>query len=157
MLDKTEMQKLDSADQQEPRLESRVIPLESGRKVIVRSEGNEEFVEVASPEGQLELKVRLTEEGPVISLESVRLEMKAEESISLKSRKVQVHAENEVSLVSDGTLNIGSEKDMDIRSPEDVWVTGKMIYLNCDPAVVQNPDNTQGTSDGSQVVAEKGD
>ncbi len=107
----------------------RKIDLPSGRSISIRIDEEEE-IEVFSPDGRLELKIRLTEEGPTLSLESGKLDLKASENISLKAKKVEIKAEEYVSLESGGKLKIDSEKQMDIRSTENVKVVGKLIYLN---------------------------
>ncbi len=105
------------------------IKLPSGRSVSVKTNGEEEL-EIFSPNGKLELKIRLTEEGPTLSLESARLDLKASENISLQAKNVEIKAEEGASLESGGKLKIDSEKQMDIRSTENVKVVGKLIYLN---------------------------
>lgn len=105
------------------------IKLPSGRSVFVKINGEEEL-EIFSPDGKLELKIRLTEDGPTLSLESVRLDLKASENISLQAKNVEIKGKESASLESEGKLKVDSEKQMDIRSTENVKVVGKLIYLN---------------------------
>ena len=105
------------------------INLPSGRSISVKINGEEEL-EVFSPDGKLELKVRLTKDGPTLSLECGSLNLKASENISLRAKKVEIKADEDASLESGGKLKIDSEKQMDIRSTENVKVVGKLIYLN---------------------------
>jgi hypothetical protein len=109
--------------------ENKEIKLPSGRSVSVKINGEEEL-EVFSPDGKLELKIRLTEDGPTLSLESVRLDLKASENISLQAKNVEIKGKESASLESEGKLKVDSEKQMDIRSTENVKVVGKLIYLN---------------------------
>lgn len=105
------------------------IKLPSGRSVSVKINGEEEL-EIFSPDGKLELKIRFTEDGPSLSLESTRLDLKASENISLQAKNIEIKGKESTSLESEGELKIDSEKQMDIRSTENVKVVGKLIYLN---------------------------
>jgi hypothetical protein len=109
--------------------EDKKINLPSGRSISVKINSEEEL-EIFSPDGKIELKIRFTEEGPTLSLECGRLDLKATENISLKAKKVEIRADEETLLESGGKLKIDSEKQMDIRSTENVKVVGKLIYLN---------------------------
>ncbi len=109
--------------------EDKEIKLPSGRSISVKING-EEQLEIFSPDGKLELKIRLTEDGPTLSLESARLDLKASENISLQAKQVKIKAEESASLESGGKLKIDSEEQMDIRSTENIKVVGKLIYLN---------------------------
>ena len=103
---------------------------DSGRTIALYPDGDEEYLEVIEPSGQLSLKVRLTEDGPVMVLEGVRLELKSAESINLTAKQIVINAEEAASVESKGSLKIGSSDDMKIHSEEDVIVTGKILHLN---------------------------
>ncbi len=103
---------------------------DSGRTIALYPDGEEEYLEVIEPSGQLSLKVRLTEDGPVMVLEGARLELKSAKSINLTAKQIAITAEEEASVESKGSLKIGSSEDMEIHSEEDVRVTGKIIHLN---------------------------
>ena len=111
------------------RRDNKEIKLSSGRLVSVKINGEEEL-EIFSPDGKLELKIRLTEAGPNLVLESVSLDLKASNSISLRSKKVEIKADEETILESAGKLKIDSEKEINIRSTQNVRMVGKLIYLN---------------------------
>ncbi len=106
------------------------VRLDSGRQVQFQSEGTDDLVEIRGVEGEMLLKVRLTEEGPVLSLSGAKLEMTSTESISLDAKKIHIRAEEQAVLESKGNLDLASSKDLEIRSEEDVKVTGKMLHLN---------------------------
>lgn len=103
---------------------------DSGRTIALYPDGAEEYLEIIEPSGQLSLKVRLTEEGPVMVLEGARLELKSAESVTLAAKRIAITAEEEASVESNGSLKIGSSDDMKIHSEEDVIVTGKILHLN---------------------------
>ncbi len=82
------------------------LPLREGRTLRVASVGRDELVEVRAASGDLELRVRLTPDGPVLEMESVRLVLRAEESVDVETR------------------------DFNVTATGEVRVTGEMIHLN---------------------------
>jgi hypothetical protein len=87
-----------------------VVELDHGRTLTV----DQDLVEVHAPDGRLEVRIRLTEDGPVLEMESVRLSLRASESVEVEARDVRVRASGEMDLQADG----------------DVRVTGETIWLN---------------------------
>jgi phage gp45-like len=65
---------------------------------------------------------RLTEEGPVLQMESARLQLKATESVEIESKRVEIKATE--------TLQLRSEDEVKVDAEGEVRVNGKMIYLN---------------------------
>lgn len=110
--------------------EARELLLDSGRRVSIRSGEGEDVLEVEEGSGEVVVKVRLTDSGPVISLEGARLELTALDTISLKAKRVEVSAEEEAAIKSEGTLDIGSKEDTDIHAEGEVRVKGELIRLN---------------------------
>lgn len=108
--------------------DERELYLRDGRRIAVREESNGSLVEVRSPSGQVEVRIMMTEKGPVLQMESVRLQLKAEEAIELESPTVAIKGE-EVR-VHGGTVAVESEADTTITAEGEVRVRGKMIHLN---------------------------
>lgn len=106
------------------------MQLDSGRYVRVYADEKEEILEIVEPEGEVVIKVRLTEAGPVISVQGARLELKSTETLTLDAKKVQIKAQEQVVIESKGDLEIDASKKMDIHSDQDIRVVGKMIHLN---------------------------
>ena len=88
------------------------VELDSGRVVSVNEEA--EVVEIRSPEGELELRVELTEAGPVLRMSAVRMELSAQEAVSVSAPKIDLQSKEGTQIQSDG----------------DVRVEGAMIWLN---------------------------
>ena len=109
--------------------EGQTVSLSGGRTLKVSGAASD-LVEIRNPSGMLELRIRLTEEGPVLQMESVKLDLKAAESVSVACKSFEVRAQDKVALRSEGELEVHSEKDMNVTSAEEVRVVGKMIYLN---------------------------
>lgn len=84
--------------------------LEHGRTLTVDGE----LVEVHAPDGRMEVRIRLTPDGPVLEMESVRLSLRAQEGIDLETTDLRVDAAGEIRLGAGG----------------DVHVSGETIFLN---------------------------
>jgi hypothetical protein len=102
--------------------DAREVYLRDGRTLTVAASGTDEIVEVRSSSGQVELRIKLTEEGPVLQLEAVRLQLKASEAVEIESKRVDIKTTESTSITSEG--------EVDVEAKGDVRVNGKMIYLN---------------------------
>lgn len=106
------------------------VKLSSGREVVIDHSEKEELIRIIEKEGQISLTVRMTEAGPVITIEGAQLALKSVDKITLEAKKIEMVAEEETTIASKGALNIESEKKMDIKSKDDIRVEGKLIHLN---------------------------
>jgi len=106
------------------------LQLDSGRQVLVHSNEKEEILEIVERGGEMVMAVRLTDEGPIVSVQAAQLELKSTETITLDAKKIRIKAQEEASIESEGTLKIESSKNMDVTSEDDIRVVGKMIHLN---------------------------
>lgn len=96
--------------------------LPSGRSVVVRVHDSKEELEVRSPGGEVEIRIVLTETGPVVSLRGARLELESAETVAVKCRSFEVNA-------SEGVAIAGHE--MRVKTEDDIHLNGKIIRLNC--------------------------
>ncbi|HSK00077.1 MAG TPA: hypothetical protein VK932_02505 [Kofleriaceae bacterium] len=101
--------------------DEREVYLRDGRKLVVSEQGGESLVEVRSESGMLEVRIRLTEQGPVLQMESARLSLKASEAVEIESERVEIKG---------GAVKVHADEDLELESDRDVRVAGKMIYLN---------------------------
>jgi hypothetical protein len=106
-------QKLET-EQHEEAADSREVYLRDGRKLVVTEQGGDQLVEIRSESGMVEVRIQLTEQGPVLQMEAVRMQLKASESVAIEGKRVEIKSEDE----------------LEIESAGDVRVRGKMIYLN---------------------------
>src|SRR5438874_5752664 len=100
--------------------------LSGGRTLTVSAEATGEVVELRNPSGLLELRVRITEEGPVLSVEGVKIALRGAEAVTVETKRFDVKAAEGLTLHSDGELDVTSEKEMKIKSTDDVVVRGKI-------------------------------
>ncbi|HEY4178089.1 MAG TPA: hypothetical protein VGM90_14680 [Kofleriaceae bacterium] len=106
----------------------REVFLRDGKKLVVSESGADQIVEIRNESGMLEVRIKLTDQGPVLQMEGARLSLKGTESVEIDSKKVAIKAE-QISL-DGGSVSIKSEEDIEVEGKNDVRVVGKMIYLN---------------------------
>ncbi|MFO0546979.1 MAG: hypothetical protein U0271_01260 [Polyangiaceae bacterium] len=115
-----------------------------------------EQLTVYSPTGAVELAVRFTPDGPVLSFSAARIAVESENDISFDCENFEVRARKSVSVrsagdlvhdvVGDLTSRVGGKSetrasrlalaatagDIDIDGAGDAWITAKNVLLNCD-------------------------
>lgn len=110
------------------------VPLRNGRTLTVasspdRKADSDQIVELRAASGELELRIRMTEEGPLLCVDGLRLSMTAADDIELRCSAFTVDAES-VAITSQGGIDLSAEKEVGVCSKDDVRVRGKMIFLN---------------------------
>jgi hypothetical protein len=110
--------------------ETREVYLRGGRTLTVSGTGTDELVEIRAASGQVELRIILTEQGPVLQMEAVRMKLKATESVEVEAKQFSVRAEESLALTSDGDLQLTAKGDTKVEADGDVVVVGKTINLN---------------------------
>jgi phage gp45-like len=96
--------------------DAREVYLREGRTLVIGEQGGEQLVEIRNGAGMVEIRIRLTEEGPVLQMEGARLSLKAAESVEIESQRVAIKA----------------TETIDLNASGDVVVIGKTIHLNPD-------------------------
>src|SRR6188768_1153302 len=97
----------------------RTMTVAGGRTVTAVGD----VLELRAASGQLELSIRLTEAGPVLQVDAVRVAIKAAEAVTVETKSFEVKADH-VGLHSAGELHVTSEKEMKVTSTDDVRVVG---------------------------------
>ena len=105
------------------------LQLDSRRYILIRSKEKEELLEIVEG-GEVVVTVKLSDEGPVVTVQGAHLELKSTETIALEAKEVKIKAQEKTSIESMGSLNIDSSEKMDIHSNDDIRVVGKIIHLN---------------------------
>ena len=109
--------------------DEREVYLRDGRKLVIGEQHGEQMVEIRSESGMLELRIKLTEEGPVLQMESARLSLKATEAVEIESQRVAIKATQQLELKG-AEVQVTSEEDMKVEAEGEVRVVGKKIFLN---------------------------
>lgn len=89
-----------------------VLDLQHDRTLAVNEAGD--VVEVRAADGAIEVRVRMTADGPVLEMTAVKLVLAAQESVQIAAPDVRIDAANEI----------------DLNAAGDVRVTGETIWLN---------------------------
>jgi hypothetical protein len=100
----------------------REIYLREGRTLSIAQAGQDELVEIRSSSGQVELRIKLTPDGPVLQMESARLQLKASEAVEIESKRIEIRATE--------TVQIASKDEVKVEAEGEVRVNGKTIWLN---------------------------
>jgi len=109
--------------------DEREVYLRDGRRLVIGEQDGNQLVEIRSESGMLELRIKLTEEGPVLQMESARLSLKATEAVEIDSRRVQIKASEQL-VLEGGEVELKAEQDVDVKADGEVKVVGTKIFLN---------------------------
>jgi hypothetical protein len=109
--------------------DKREVYLKDGRTLVVSDVGADQLVEIRNESGMVELRIQLTEQGPILQMESVRLQLKASEAVEIESPTVAITGTEKLELAG-GKIEIEAEEEIEIEGKSDVRVKGKMIWLN---------------------------
>jgi hypothetical protein len=117
------------AQTEEELTDEREVFLRDGRRLTVSDAGLDQLVEIRNEAGMLEVRIRLTEQGPILQMESVRLQLKASESVEIESRRVEIKGTEQLELEG-GAVKVHAEEDVKVDAEGEVRVVGRMIHLN---------------------------
>ncbi len=109
--------------------DEREVYLRDGRKLVITETGRDQLVEIRSESGMVEVRIQLTEQGPILQMESVRLQLKATEAVEIESPRVEIKGTDVLEL-SGGAVNVTGTEDVDDETKGEVRVVGKTIHLN---------------------------
>jgi hypothetical protein len=100
------------------------LDLPSGRTIeCADAEAGGELVTIRSPNGTVELEVRLTDRGPVLRFEAASLDLEAAGRIRTRCKSFEVVAEDAAITATRG--------DVQLRANDDVRLNGERVKLNC--------------------------
>ena len=109
--------------------QERQLGLSSGRSVVLTTEDDTEAIEVRCPDGQVEVRILLTDEGPVVSLGAARLQLESIQDLSVRCQRLHISAAETAKLESQKGLQIAGE-ELRVNTTEDIYLNGKFIRLN---------------------------
>jgi len=99
-----------------------VVDLPSGRQVTLSLDEGAEQLQVQAPDGQVEVTITFTADGPVVRLTGARLELDATREVAVRCESFTVEASE--------AIDMRSREDMHIKSQREVFVEGSVIWLN---------------------------
>lgn len=104
------------------------LTLASGHCVNINHLESE--IHVESPNGEISVRIVLSEGVPVIELHSANLNLQTIEDIEVNCRKYTINSNENIEMHADGQLKLDSREEMKLSSEDDVRVNGKVIWLN---------------------------
>ncbi|MFO0616738.1 MAG: hypothetical protein U0414_29360 [Polyangiaceae bacterium] len=106
----------------------------SGRVVVLRMEGrsSSEELTVYGRGGDVELAVRFTEAGPVLSFKGARLELESAGAVAVDCEDFEVRARRDVRVHAGRDLVQHASGEGRIEAERDLWIDGEMVLVNCD-------------------------
>ena len=108
----------------------RDVALPSGRSIVVKIADQQEELLVRSPDGEVEVRVTLTKDGPVLKLRGARLELESPESVAVNCRRFTVNSAEDTNLHSGGDVHITGH-ELRVQTESDMHFKGGIIHLNC--------------------------
>ncbi|WP_437939396.1 hypothetical protein [Sorangium sp. So ce341] len=133
---------------------ARVVPLASGRSIEIAEEGAGERIQIRAAAGQILVSIRMTDDGPVLSLAGASLEIAAARTLSLSCDTLQIQAAQDAAIEVGGSLHErvrgsavreagrsarttarevkveASPGGVEIRANDDVDIVGERVRLN---------------------------
>jgi hypothetical protein len=111
-----------------PRTHERVT-FSSGREVTVLEAQHESLV-VRGPGGEVELRVRFTPEGPMLSFAAAAIDLSAKGAVSIDCEALQVRARQDIAIEADAVSITSRLGDVRVHANDDVVMEGERIRLN---------------------------
>ena len=106
------------------------IALQSGRTLrVVHTEGAER-IEISSARGDIELRVTMTPDGPVLSLSGAKLEINSTDAVVVNCREFSVNASEGIALESRGNVALRSNAEIVTKSLGNTLIDAQIIHLN---------------------------
>jgi len=105
--------------------------LPSGRTVVVKAHEHTEEIEVRSSGGEVEVRIVLTEQGPILRLRGARLEIDSSDTVAVNCRQFEVNASHGVQLRTAGDVEVQSDAEIRLKSGGETYIDGDYVNLNC--------------------------
>ena len=122
------------------------IDFQNGNQVEIDRESKE--LRIIGIDGNVSLRIYLTEQGPVIDLKAAAFRIQADQQIQLESPQIHIKAGEKLTLSSEGDLSQEVKGDIhskariqnieadlgnvNIKANDDVKLDGERVKLNCD-------------------------
>ena len=86
--------------------------LPSGRTVIIQADVNGEQIEIRSRDGDLEVEIELTENGPLLFLRGAKLQIESLDNVVLNCREFEVNTAERIVMRAQGGIDAQSEAEI---------------------------------------------
>jgi hypothetical protein len=96
----------------------------SQRRVVFDFANERGEIEVRTQDGALELRITLTDSGPVLSVAAARIELVATETVAVRCRSFEVETTE--------TMRLRSAGPIEVKAMGDLRLDGDQVFLNCE-------------------------
>jgi hypothetical protein len=134
-----------------------VLALASGRSIEVTEGGAEERIQLRSTSGEVMLTVRLTDEGPVLSLSGASLEIAASKSLALSCETLHIKAARDALIEVGGSLRERVEGSVTRETAGASTVSGREVKLEAFPGGIVLKANDDVAINGERVLLNSDD
>lgn len=107
----------------------RLLP--SGRSVVVSSEGGTEAIEIRSPGGEMEVRIALTEQGPVLQLKGAKLQIDSTDTVAVNCHDFHINAAGAIKMRSAQDIEVLGLAELKMKSAGSTWIDADFVNLNC--------------------------
>lgn len=101
-----------------------IVHEQSQRRVVFNFADERGEIEVRAHDGTLELRITLTESGPVLSVSAARIELMATDTVAVRCRSFEVE--------STETMRLRSAGPIEVKAAGDLRLDGDQVFLNCE-------------------------
>lgn len=113
----------------EAELPAELVGRRSGRRIRLEPDVGGERLLICTAEGEVELSIRLTPEGPVLRLAGARVELAADQ-LALRCRELDIDV-GEAALIRARSVGVEATLgNITLRANDDVQIEGERIWLN---------------------------
>jgi len=106
--------------------------LPSGRSVMLRVDHEGETLEIRAPNGEVEVGIALTPQGPLLRLRGVRLQIDSSDSVDVRCRNLRFRADESLELHAGSGVMVTSERDVRVRTEGQTHIDGDWVNINCE-------------------------
>ncbi len=117
--------------EQDAPLAPRVSRLPSGKSIVVSADRDSETIEVRSGSGDMELRIALTDEGPVITLRGAKLNLESTDTVSVNCRRLELNTTEDLQINTGGSMGVQSDDEIRMKSAQQTFIDGDYVNLNC--------------------------
>ena len=133
-----------------PRKADRSLELAHGRRLELREDGA--LLLLAAEGGQVELKVRVTEEGPTLVFDQARLALQGEGDLDLRCGHLSVKARRGVRLESGGDMLQRVAGDYRVEARDDARLAAQAVSLEAELGALDLKANDDLALSGLRVL-----
>ena len=100
----------------------------TGHKIDVNLDG--QAIEIHDINGELQVQIDITSEGPQIRLSGGQLDLQSPENISMTCNSFRIATDEDTEIFAKGHVKIDSRDEMRITCEDDIYIRAKVIWLN---------------------------